>query len=72
MWRCKRQLKCTVVIVPVVSVLTHSCGRPFVIPQHGGGMSHGEHHMMPDGYSSINEAYSQSRVNLQTQFSLTW
>ncbi|GAA6232728.1 splicing factor, arginine/serine-rich 15-like isoform X1 [Lates japonicus] len=31
--------------------------------EHGGGMSHGDHHMMPDGYHSINEAYSQSRGN---------
>ncbi|XP_070762265.1 SR-related and CTD-associated factor 4-like [Enoplosus armatus] len=31
--------------------------------EHGGGMSHGEHYMMPDGYHSINEAYSQSRGN---------
>lgn len=54
-----------------VCFLTISFGCLLVIPQHGGGMSHGEHHMMPDGYRSINEAYSQSRVNLQTQFSLT-
>ncbi|KAI3354091.1 hypothetical protein L3Q82_018640 [Scortum barcoo] len=40
--------------------------------EHGGGMSHGEHHMMADGYRPINEPYSQSQVNLQTQFSLTW
>ncbi|XP_070685677.1 SR-related and CTD-associated factor 4-like [Pempheris klunzingeri] len=31
--------------------------------EHGGGMSQGEHHMIPDGYRSINEAYSQSRGN---------
>lgn len=31
--------------------------------EHGGGMSHGEHHMMLDGYRSINEAYSQSQGN---------
>ncbi|XP_031719461.1 SR-related and CTD-associated factor 4-like [Anarrhichthys ocellatus] len=30
--------------------------------EHGGG-SHGEHHMMVDGYGSINEAYSQSQGN---------
>ncbi|KAM8769352.1 SR-related and CTD-associated factor 4-like [Acanthopagrus schlegelii] len=29
--------------------------------EHGGGMSHIEHHRLPDGYASINEAYSQSR-----------
>lgn len=28
-------------------------------------MSQIEHHRLPDGYPSINEAYSQSRVNLQ-------
>ncbi|XP_054452115.1 SR-related and CTD-associated factor 4-like isoform X2 [Anoplopoma fimbria] len=31
--------------------------------EHGGGISHGEHHMMLDGYGSINEAYSQSQGN---------
>lgn len=31
--------------------------------EHGGGMSHGEHHMMLDGYRSLNEAYSQSQGN---------
>ncbi|XP_034405159.1 SR-related and CTD-associated factor 4-like isoform X2 [Cyclopterus lumpus] len=31
--------------------------------EHGGGISHGEHHMMLDGYRSINEAYSQSQGN---------
>ncbi|XP_070826866.1 SR-related and CTD-associated factor 4-like [Chaetodon trifascialis] len=31
--------------------------------QHGGAMSHTEHHMMPDGYCAINEAYTQSREN---------
>ncbi|KAM9359460.1 SR-related and CTD-associated factor 4-like [Symphorus nematophorus] len=31
--------------------------------EHGGIMSHGEHHMTPDRYGSINEAYSQSRGN---------
>ncbi|XP_040903032.1 SR-related and CTD-associated factor 4-like [Toxotes jaculatrix] len=31
--------------------------------EHGGGMSLGEHHMMPDGYHSINEAFSQPRGN---------
>lgn len=41
---------------------------PFVIFQHGGGMSHGEHHMMSDGYRPINETFSQCQVNLQTQF----
>lgn len=43
----------------------------FVIQQRGGAMSHGEHHLMPDGYHSIDEAYSQLRVNLKSQFSLT-
>ena len=42
----------------------------FDILQHGGGMSHIEHHRLPDGYPSINEAYSQSRVNLQYFFFL--
>ena len=51
--------------------LTISFGCLFVILQHGGIMSHGEHHMTPDRYGSINEAYSQSRVSLQAQFSLT-
>lgn len=31
-------------------------------------MSHGEHHMMSDGYRPINETFSQCQVNLQTQF----
>ncbi|KAM8903351.1 SR-related and CTD-associated factor 4-like isoform 2-T2 [Spinachia spinachia] len=31
--------------------------------EHGGGISHGEHHMMTDGYGSMNEAYSQSQGN---------
>ncbi|XP_045930594.1 SR-related and CTD-associated factor 4-like isoform X2 [Micropterus dolomieu] len=31
--------------------------------EHSGGMSHGEHHMMLDGFPSINEAYSQSQGN---------
>ncbi|XP_039634059.1 SR-related and CTD-associated factor 4-like isoform X2 [Perca fluviatilis] len=31
--------------------------------EHGGGTSHGEHHMMLDGYRSLNEAYSHSRGN---------
>ncbi|XP_051255420.1 SR-related and CTD-associated factor 4 isoform X2 [Dicentrarchus labrax] len=31
--------------------------------EYGGGISHGEHHVMPDGYRSINEAYSQSQGN---------
>lgn len=34
-----------------------------VVPQHAGGMSYGEHHMMTDGYGSMNEAYSQLQVN---------
>ncbi|XP_010783398.1 splicing factor, arginine/serine-rich 15-like [Notothenia coriiceps] len=29
--------------------------------EHGGGLSHDEHHMMIDGYRSINEGYSQTR-----------
>ncbi|XP_022604696.1 splicing factor, arginine/serine-rich 15-like isoform X2 [Seriola dumerili] len=33
--------------------------------EHSGGMSHGEHHMIPDGCHSINEAYSHSRGNLR-------
>ncbi|XP_042342214.1 SR-related and CTD-associated factor 4-like isoform X2 [Plectropomus leopardus] len=31
--------------------------------EHGEGMSHDEHHMMLDGYRSIDEAYSRSRGN---------
>ncbi|TMS07528.1 Splicing factor, arginine/serine-rich 15 [Larimichthys crocea] len=31
--------------------------------EHGGGISHGDHHMMQDGYCSINETYSQTRGN---------
>ncbi|XP_071352742.1 SR-related and CTD-associated factor 4-like isoform X1 [Trachinotus anak] len=31
--------------------------------EHGGGMSHGEQHMIPDGCHSLNEAYSHSRGN---------
>ncbi|XP_056296506.1 SR-related and CTD-associated factor 4-like isoform X2 [Pseudoliparis swirei] len=31
--------------------------------EHGGGGSRGEHHMMLDGYRSINEAHSQSQGN---------
>ncbi|XP_042269320.1 SR-related and CTD-associated factor 4-like [Thunnus maccoyii] len=38
--------------------------------EHGGGMSHGEHHMMPDGYRSINEAYAQSRGNSREDSSM--
>nr|XP_046245606.1 SR-related and CTD-associated factor 4-like isoform X2 [Scatophagus argus] len=40
----------------------HPMGQTGVI-EHGGGLSHGEHHMMPDGYHSTNETYSQSRGN---------
>ncbi|XP_029923748.1 SR-related and CTD-associated factor 4-like isoform X2 [Myripristis murdjan] len=31
------------------------------INEHGGGLSHGEPQMMPDGYPSINDTYSRSR-----------
>ncbi|XP_026148618.1 SR-related and CTD-associated factor 4-like [Mastacembelus armatus] len=31
--------------------------------EHGGGMSRGEHHMVPDGYHSINDTYSQLQGN---------
>ncbi|XP_040030497.2 SR-related and CTD-associated factor 4 [Gasterosteus aculeatus] len=31
--------------------------------EHAGGMSYGEHHMMTDGYGSMNEAYSQLQGN---------
>ncbi|XP_019944168.1 SR-related and CTD-associated factor 4-like isoform X2 [Paralichthys olivaceus] len=31
--------------------------------EHDGGMSRGEYRMMPDGYHSIDQAYSQSRRN---------
>lgn len=40
----------------------------FVIPQHSGRMNHVENQVMPEGYHSINEAYSQSQVNIQAQF----
>ncbi|KAM7399031.1 hypothetical protein PAMP_018325 [Pampus punctatissimus] len=38
--------------------------------EHGGGMSHAEHHVMPDGYRSINEAYSQSQGNSREDSSM--
>ncbi|XP_039987318.1 SR-related and CTD-associated factor 4-like isoform X2 [Xiphias gladius] len=44
------------------NVHPHMMGQTGGIEQ-GGGMSHGEHYMMPDGCHSINEAYSQSRGN---------
>ncbi|XP_034721514.1 SR-related and CTD-associated factor 4-like isoform X2 [Etheostoma cragini] len=38
--------------------------------EHGEGMSHGEHHMMLDGYHSLNEAYSHSRGNSREDSSM--
>ncbi|XP_032363246.1 SR-related and CTD-associated factor 4 isoform X2 [Etheostoma spectabile] len=38
--------------------------------EHGEGMSHGERHMMLDGYHSLNEAYSQSRGNSREDSSM--
>lgn len=31
--------------------------------EHIGGMNHSDHHMLPDGYRSINQSYSQSLAN---------
>ncbi|XP_059187251.1 SR-related and CTD-associated factor 4-like [Centropristis striata] len=51
------------------NVHPHMMGQTIVI-EHGGGMSHGEHHMMRDGYHSMNEAYSQPRGNSREDSSM--
>ncbi|CAK6968907.1 SR-related and CTD-associated factor 4-like [Scomber scombrus] len=38
--------------------------------EHGGAMSHGEHHMMSDGYRSMNDAYPQSQGNSREDSSM--
>ncbi|XP_072248218.1 SR-related and CTD-associated factor 4-like [Leuresthes tenuis] len=38
--------------------------------KQSGGLSHGEHHLMPDGYHSTHEAYSQSQGNLKENSSM--
>lgn len=45
------------------NVYPHMMGQTDGTEQRGGAMSHGEHHLMPDGYHSIDEAYSQLRRN---------
>ncbi|KAM9853089.1 SR-related and CTD-associated factor 4-like [Aulostomus maculatus] len=51
------------------NVHTHTLGQTIGI-EHTGGMSHGEHHMMPDAYLSINEANSQSQRNSREESSM--
>ncbi|XP_030601184.1 SR-related and CTD-associated factor 4-like isoform X2 [Archocentrus centrarchus] len=38
--------------------------------KHRGGMSHTQHHMIPDGYQSTNEVYSQSRGSSREDLSM--
>uniref|UniRef100_A0A3P8SSM7 SR-related CTD-associated factor 4b n=1 Tax=Amphiprion percula TaxID=161767 RepID=A0A3P8SSM7_AMPPE len=44
------------------SIDPHTMGQTGGV-KHSGGMSHGEHHMIPDGYHSVNEAYTQLQGN---------
>ncbi|XP_069017485.1 SR-related and CTD-associated factor 4-like [Embiotoca jacksoni] len=48
--------------IPNTDVHLHTIGQTADI-KHGGVMRHGEHPMIPDGFQSINETYSQSQGN---------